>query len=118
MERYTLPMKALSYNLYYRIYRGRFCISPEGRIYREQIRQHLITHYENIVTHVNPIKLYIEFCFKDNRIHDIDNVLKGTIDALQDILYVNDKQIFELHARKFLCCAEDSINIEISRLEI
>jgi len=38
--------------------------------------------------------------FKNPHQKDVDNLAKFTLDAMQGILYENDKMVFELHAFK------------------
>lgn len=63
--------------------------------------------------------LSIYFCFFSKDSHkigkpkiskpDIDNLIKGVLDALQGILYVNDSQVYKITARKFWGTKDETI---------
>ena len=115
MQKYELDIKGVSHNTYYRIMRNRFVISKDGLKFREDIKNEM-SKCQNVICHDCPIKLYIEFQFKDNRKRDLDNLTKSILDALKKILYDDDSLIFELHTRKFIGHDSDKIRIEISKI--
>ena len=44
------------------------------------------------------LKLTVSFYLKGRRSIDIDNLLKALLDGMENILFENDKMIFEIHA--------------------
>lgn len=116
---FKLNVKALSYNRYYRILKGRYIISKVGREYRETIQEQM----KNIgpgngffeYPTKGPLSLGFVFNFKDRKKRDLDNLLKGIIDTLKGILYVDDSQIEELRATKHVTNEE---SIEITMIPI
>lgn len=59
-----------------------------------------------------PVKIQFEIFFKDKRRRDISNTLKLMEDALEEIVYIDDKQIyFETIIRNF---SSSNPRIEIS----
>jgi crossover junction endodeoxyribonuclease RusA len=84
-----------SMNKYWRTYQGRMLISQEGRAYREAVIALLMERK------VKPIagKLIVEIQAwrPDNRIRDLDNLLKATLDSLTHAgVYNDDSQIVDL----------------------
>ena len=47
-----------------------------------------------------PIKVSLHYYFKNPHQKDVDNLAKFTLDAMQGIIYENDKMVYELHAFK------------------
>lgn len=105
-----LEILGCSYNTYYRIYRGRYVISPKGREFRETIKN-LVE--PNVL--IGDIKISIIFNFKKKIKRDCDNYLKSLIDALKGIYYEDDSQITELYVKKIIGI-EDSIEIECEKI--
>jgi len=84
-----------SVNRYWRTYQGRMLISQEGRAYREAVTALLMDRG------VAPIKgklvVEIEAWRPDNRVRDLDNLLKATLDSLTHAgIYNDDSQIVDL----------------------
>lgn len=60
-----------------------------------------------------PVRMELIAHFKGKRHADIDNLAKLVLDALQGIIYVNDKQIVSLHL--IICeCGEDQVTMRAS----
>ena len=57
------------------------------------------------------IELEVLFVFDNNRANDLDNHLKSLLDAMEGVLYKNDKQIFKITCEKYV---EDVCRIEIT----
>lgn len=73
-------------------------ITDEGTVYKNAIgyaAMALSTFY------TGPVKIWLEFHYKDKRRRDWDSAIKLTTDALQGTLIENDYQIQEGHVRKF-----------------
>jgi Holliday junction resolvase RusA-like endonuclease len=113
MQEFYLPFKTISLNSYYKIARNHMYVTKEGKQFKESIRNYIREHYPDAICHNEPVKLYIEFRHADRRARDLDNMNKLLLDALQGILYTNDKLIYELHTRKFIDQEFDCIRIEI-----
>lgn len=109
-----LNTKAISHNQYYRICHNRYIISKAGREFREKIHAQL----SNMKPVDYPIKLSINFKFKDRRKRDLDNLTKAVIDAMKGYLYQDDSQIEELHTYKRLKCDEDCIEIAMKKIPL
>ena len=98
----TIPIKAISYNRYYMIARGRYIITSTGRTFREEFEEALNEQLENYTPTDKHLKLGIDCYFKDNRRRDVDNMGKAILDCLTHSkkIFLDDSQIFELIIRK------------------
>lgn len=90
----NIPLKAPSFNQYYRIMRNRFIITPEGRKFKQEIQDFIKKTYSNVQPVSTPVKIYLEYGFKDNRRRDLDNlfikeILKTYIYRIGNIYYYN-----------------------------
>jgi len=94
MEFY-IPIKAMSVNSYYTLFRGRWCITPKGREYKNNILMYLPDKHI-----FGSISIDIVVYFKNKHIHDIDNVLKPLLDCLKDNVFGDDSLIEKLSISK------------------
>jgi len=81
-----------SANKYWTYGNGRVFTSPEAAEYKNEVRT--FTRCE-ILTGDIVLNLTV---FRPRKSGDLDNYLKIMLDALQGILYENDKQVVEIHA--------------------
>lgn len=93
----------VSANRYWRNFRGRMVISSEAKAYKKQVAWSFSAFgIEPANGDVSlSIKLHPKLTKKgaaSRTICDLDNVLKVVFDALQGVLYVNDKQVKKLTA--------------------
>lgn len=114
---YVLPLRAVTHNLYYRIYKGKYHISNVGKKYRTSVKN-AFKKYKNIFCFKKTQKLKVDILYylKKNYRIDLDNLNKGLVDACKDILYEDDSAIFELNCKKFLDQENDQIIINIKEL--
>jgi crossover junction endodeoxyribonuclease RusA len=90
----TLPIPP-SANKYW-VYTGRRVVtSPEAKAYKQAVRllapRHIIEGRVAVNVSV----------FRPAKRGDLDNYLKVMLDALEGVLYHNDKQITEIHAFRY-----------------
>jgi crossover junction endodeoxyribonuclease RusA len=85
-----------SVNRYWRSVAGRVLISQEGRAYREAVLAQMMIQ-RKAATHTGKLVVEIEAWRPDNRVRDLDNLLKATLDALTHAgVYKDDSQIVDL----------------------
>ena len=85
-----------SVNRYWRSVAGRVLISQEGRAYREAVLAQMMIQ-RKAATHTGKLVMEIEAWRPDNRVRDLDNLLKATLDALTHAgVYKDDSQIVDL----------------------
>lgn len=97
---FDIPLKhnPLPYQNYIRHTGNRRYKLPKLKQYQEEISYYAIqTRTENKWKILDkPFKLEILFLIKGKRRGDIDNMAKGVIDALEGILFTDDKQCYQL----------------------
>ena len=85
-----------SVNRYWRSVAGRVLISQEGRAYREAVLAQMMIQ-RKAETYTGKLVMEIEAWRPDNRVRDLDNLLKATLDALTHAgVYKDDSQIVDL----------------------
>ena len=90
-------------NLYWRHVGPKVLISEDAKRYRKNTAVRAMLSRIQIIQ--GPVKIEIDL-FRPIKSGDLDNRLKVLIDALRGIAYADDKQIVEIHARRF----EDKTN--------
>ena len=103
MPKYVVLPYPVSCNRYWRNFRGRMVVSSEARTYREQVAWAFSAYGVepakgdvaiSVILHPKLTKTG-----KASRtLIDLDGALKVVFDALQGVLYVNDKQVKKLTA--------------------
>lgn len=91
-----LPYPPSVNSLYKRSRSGQVFKSPEARAFIQQV-QYL---YGWRMPQSGDIEVSIDL-YRPRKTGDIDNIAKVLLDSLQGIAYHNDKQICELHIRRF-----------------
>lgn len=107
----TLLGKPVSVN---QLYRGRRFLTPIGKKTKEDYYYQAKSQYQGM-----PLKGDLSLTmavYFTNPASDLDNAAKGLIDAMKGILWVDDRQIVEIHAFKKI----DKVNprVELSALLI
>ena len=99
MTSLTLPWPP-SVNRYYRNVAGVTKISAEGRAYR-QAMVNMLAESHSAPPMAGAVSVDIEAFMPDRRRRDLDNLLKGLLDALTHAgLWLDDSQIVDLRIRK------------------
>jgi Holliday junction resolvase RusA-like endonuclease len=107
----TLPYPP-SVNHYYRHVGFRTLISRQGRAYRTAVCS--VLRRAGIRPLSGPVELKLELYPPDRRRRDLDNVLKGLLDALQHGgLYHDDSQVVRLEADKLGVVPDGKVLIQI-----
>ena len=92
----VLPFPPSS-NRYYRSFRGRVVKSQEARDYQRTVVHLTAGDALDGFPLTGAVGLQLNF-YRPQRRGDLDNRIKVLVDALQGILYSDDKQVSELHA--------------------
>lgn len=95
--------------------RNRIRVSDEAEAYKDQVN--LILNTTGILPVTSDVKVFIDL-YRPQNSGDLDNLridLKVTLDSLNQRVYTDDKQIVEIHARRF----DDKFNPRIEvRIEV
>jgi Holliday junction resolvase RusA-like endonuclease len=102
--RYEMPFLPPSVNACYRSYGNRVVKSAKLKVFEQEIIRYFDSQEEEITMLEGKLKLTVSFYLKGRRSIDIDNLLKALLDGMENILFENDKMIFEIHAEKFSNC--------------
>ena len=95
----TLPWPP-SVNRYYRNVAGVTKISAEGRAYRAAV-VNLLAEHRTVPPLAGAVAVDIEAHMPDRRRRDLDNLLKGLLDALTHAgLWLDDSQVADLRIRR------------------
>jgi Holliday junction resolvase RusA-like endonuclease len=95
-----------------RLYQGRRFLTSEGKSIKNKMAWEAKSQWKK-----EPLKgdiaLNVLFYFKDKRMLDIDGGLKALFDCLTGIIWVDDKQITELHAFKEVDKSNPRVELQI-----
>jgi crossover junction endodeoxyribonuclease RusA len=85
-----------SVNTYWRMFQNRIIISKAGRQYRKDVQDAVTLQLGN-KQYGGALKVTIEAFRPDNRVRDIDNLLKASLDGMTHAgVYLDDSQITDL----------------------
>ena len=76
-------------------------ISKSGRKYKETLQQIFKEQMKNHTMIDKVCKLDIVFYFSNKRKNDLDNFAKPIMDAMNEIVYVDDSLVVDLRVRKY-----------------
>lgn len=110
MTRLILP-PPISANRYWRKFRNRMVVSAEAQAYKREVSLIAAASGLDMLTGDVAIRLDV---YREAKRGDLDNKLKVILDSLQGILYADDKQIVEIHARRFDDKHNPRVEVEIS----
>jgi crossover junction endodeoxyribonuclease RusA len=109
MTRLILP-PPISANRYWRKFRNRMVVSAEAKAYKQQVALIACTNGLEMLSGDVAIRLDV---YREAKRGDLDNRIKVLLDSLQGILYADDKQIVEIHARQFDDKHNPRVEVEI-----
>ena len=90
-----------SLNRYYRVWRGRMVVGPEGKAYREAVQQILGPSFQDVEPYKVPLRVWIDVMMPDRRKRDLDNLNKSLLDAITDAgVWADDSLIEDLRLIK------------------
>lgn len=78
-------------NSYWTMARGHIIVSSAGKAYRR-----LVAYTIHCDLYTGPLAVSINL-YRPRKTGDIDGPLKCLLDAMQDVVYINDSQITQLH---------------------
>lgn len=106
-KQFIFPVKPVSVNV---LYRGRRFSTKESLAYKQELAVLAKQQYKDKPIE-NDISISVVFhVVRKNS--DLDNLLKGFLDSFTGIIWSDDKQIQEIHAKKILS-KELKITLEI-----
>lgn len=88
----------VSANRYWRMFKNRMVISAEAKAYKEHVA--LIARDSGAAMLTGDVSIRLDV-YREAKRGDLDNKIKVILDSLQGVLYADDKQVVEIHARRF-----------------
>lgn len=108
----TLPWPPSS-NRYWRVFRGRAVKSKEAVAYNAEVNGLCV----DIRACIGDVIVRLDF-YRPRKSGDLDNRIKILLDALQGSAYMDDRQIVEIHARRFEDKKNPRVEVRIQEREI
>ena len=103
-----------SLNSAYKKFKNRIVLSKDSKDFKQLLADNVSDNFRPLQGH---IKLTVVFMFADNRKRDIDNYLKVLIDAMKNIIFEDDDQIYKLDITKHIGCGQARTVIHISEYQ-
>lgn len=97
-----LDVSPLSYYQYLHQNRFRKYISKKGREYKELLQTEFNKVMEGTPIYKEDCKVSMIFYFNNKRKNDLDNFAKPVLDCMSGIIFLDDRQVIELHLKKFV----------------
>lgn len=95
---------------------GRFFLSKKFKDWETRVKAATLAQYPHKEVLSGNISIHVEACFT-NKVHsDATNLFKGLCDALQGVIYNNDKQIKEAHIVVEENFPQDSFQVTIQTI--
>lgn len=89
------PWKPPSVNSMWRSFRGRNILSKESREYKDNVAQFAALQFSGKLR-TEHLRAHIIHSFGDKRRRDATNYHKALLDALEGIIYVDDRQLVDV----------------------
>lgn len=99
-----IPTKILSKKNKMKVFRNRIYKSKEIKDFEKMVAGVALVEMNksNLLPTTSPIRLNLDVWLGDNRKRDLQNFFDTICDALQSVVYVDDSQIVELSAKKYI----------------
>lgn len=112
MREIIIPLLPPSVNTYWRRGARSTYLSKKGREFKENVRAYLLK--EKIDKKLEgKLKVEILISFKGYRKRDVDNYNKAILDSFNNMVWLDDEQIFELTTKKTYGNKADSFRVVI-----
>ena len=85
-------------NHMYRRARGHLALTPEALAFRHAVR--MIAMVQGVTPITGPVAVFLDV-YRPRRRGDLDNILKATLDALNNVAYADDDQVQQIHAVRY-----------------
>lgn len=89
-----------SVNTYWRRHGQITYLSKQARLYKRSVKDAIQDALGDVDAITGRVGVSVELARKDRRSYDIDNYLKGLIDSLKGIFFVDDAQVDLIHVKR------------------
>jgi Holliday junction resolvase RusA-like endonuclease len=112
---FFFPLRTISTNALYGVANGRVFPTTEAKKFKKDVLVELDKQNYKPTLHKykGAVRLHIYVFHKTKRSFDIDNQLKCLIDSLKDILFEDDKYVFEIWAVKREDAPDDRVGVKV-----
>lgn len=98
---FSVPVLPMSLNnAYYNLGNGGRRLNDKGKMYKATIGWSAKEAMRDRPFFKNPIFIHFEFYYPDNRLRDLDNAIKLTLDSLKGICFTDDSEVTKIIAEK------------------
>ena len=98
---FEFDINAMSYYKYLSMNKYRKYITKDGKEYKETLETKFKERMKNEKIIEENCSVDLVFYFNNRRKNDVDNFAKPILDAMSEIVYVDDKLIVDLRIRKY-----------------
>lgn len=116
MLQFTINIECLSYYQYLTQNKFRKYITTKGRKYKNIIEEVLNREMVDKEILKGDIRVELDFYFNNRRNNDIDNYSHPILDFMSKIVYEDDRQIIDLHVKKFYSKDNPRIVIRVDKI--
>jgi Holliday junction resolvase RusA-like endonuclease len=110
--RFCVPTAPVGVNATYRTGRGRWFKSPDAEAYRAALQLAASRAMRGAKPMTGEVEVRLLFAFATRR-NDIDGAVKPSLDALERIVYGNDRQVGALKVRKIADPDAPRVEVEV-----
>lgn len=104
----------ISANRYWRKFQNRMVVSAEAKAYKSEVAAIAYASGAEMMTGDLSIRLDV---FREAKRGDLDNKIKLILDSLQGVIYENDNQVVEIHARRFDDKKNPRVEVQVMMVE-
>ena len=99
--KFKINIRPLSYYQYLKHNRYRKYITDKGRKYKEILQVEFRKVMEEMEIIQGEVVMEIDLFFDNKRCNDVDNYAKCILDCMNGVVFLDDRQIIDLHIKKF-----------------
>ena len=116
MHKFRIPMKPVSLNQAYRKTRGGMMLSDKGRKFKDDCADFLREQFleDEPLNYKIKIHIHVQLASRDM---DVDNMTKLLIDSMKEIVFTDDKLIFDMRVTKELYMRRNEIHMKVEESE-
>ena len=99
--KFKINIPPLSYYAYLKQNKFRKYITDKGRRYKETLQEEFKKVMEEMEIIQDEVTMEIDLFFDNKRCNDVDNYVKPILDCMSKVVFLDDRQIIDLHIKKF-----------------
>lgn len=110
-----IPTKIISKKNKMKVFKNRIYKSKEIKDFEKMVAGIALVEMNklNLLPTSSPIKMSLDVWLGDNRKRDLQNFFDTICDALQSVVYIDDSQIVELSAKKWISTGSWKFKVKI-----